>query len=674
MQFGILGPLLVSGERGVVAVPAARQRVLLAWLLTRANQVVPAQTLADIVWDGSPPEGATSTLRTYVMRLRHALGATAGSRVVTHHPGYLVTVNAHELDLLRFDALCHAGRVAAQAGSWRQAAHLLGEALALWRGTPLVDVPSQALQHSEVPVLEQRRLQAVEWRIDADAQLLRHGELVPELQSLVAEYPLRERFYEQLMIALYHCGRQGEALAVYRQARRALVSELGVEPGRDLQEAHQRILTADPQLTRHEVAGPAVTLAPPPQPAVPAPRGWPPGEHVPALLAVPRQLPAAVRHFVGRDEEMRALEALLLPPAGDSDRALAPAVCVIGGMAGAGKTALAVHWAHRVADRFPDAQLYADLHGYGPTATPLDCGEAIRGFLTALAVPASRIPASLPDAAALYRSLLAGKRVLVVLDNARDADQVRPLLPGHPGSLALITSRSPLAGLAVAQDATLLPLGLLNPGDARRLLTARLGTTRAAAEPAALARLADLCAGLPLALAVTATRAATRPGHPLAILAAELHDASTCLDALDPGDPSTSVRTSFWWSYRQLSNQAARMFRLLGTHSGSVITLPTAASLSGLATGAALHALRELHDACLLAEHSPGRYTCHDLIHAYATEQANAACLPGALGLALSAVQATRWQCNSDEALAHNRGRPRDAVSSAGRGDAADRP
>ena len=625
MQFGILGPLLARGERGVVAVPAAKQRVLLALLLTRANQVVPAQTLADIVWDGLPPDGATSTLRSYVMRLRHALGDAAGSRVVTHHPGYLVTVDTHELDLLRFNALCQQGRAAARARSWPQAAQLLGDALALWRGAPLVDVPSQLLQHSEVPVLEQRRLQAVEWRIDADAHLLRHGELVPELQSMVAEYPLRERFHEQLMIALYRCGRQGEALAVYRQARRALASELGIEPGPDLQEAHQRILTADPRLAPHDSAGPAVILAAPAQPLVPAARGWPPGESLSGPLAVPRQLPAAVREFVGRDEEMRTLDTLL-PPARDGGRAVAPAICVIGGMAGAGKTALAVHWAHRVTDRFPDAQLYVDLRGYGPTDTPLDCSEAIRGFLTALAVPADRIPASLPDAAALYRSLLASRRVLIVLDNARNADQVRPLLPGHPGSLALITSRSTLTGLAVAHDATLLRIGLLDPGDARRLLTARLGTTRADAEPAALAHLADLCAGLPLALAVTAARAAARPGHPLAILATELRDASSCLDALDPGDPATSVRTSFWWSYRQLSNQAARLFRLLGTQSGSVITAPAAASLAGLSAGAARHALRELHDACLLAEHSPGSYTCHDLIHAYATEQASAAC------------------------------------------------
>jgi tetratricopeptide (TPR) repeat protein/transcriptional regulator with XRE-family HTH domain len=336
---------------------------------------------------------------------------------------------------------------------------------------------------------------------------------------------------------------------------------------------------------------------------------------------VPRQLPPAVADFTGRTAELAALTRIL-----DEAGAGAPGTVVIsaiGGTAGVGKTALAVHWAHLVAGRFGDGQLYANLRGFDPSGTPAAPAEAVRGFLDALGVPPERIPASPEAQAGLYRSLLADRKMLVVLDNARDEEQVRPLLPASPGSLVLVTSRNQLAGLAVAERARLVTLDVLTHDEAVQLLTVRLGTSRAAAEPDAVAEIADLCACLPLALAVAAARAEARPGFPLAALAAELRDTADRLDALDAGDPAASVAAVFSWSYDQLGRDAARMFRLLGLHSGPDISLPAAASLAAVHVPEARRLLRELARAHLIAEHVPGRYAFHDLLRAYAAAQAH---------------------------------------------------
>jgi DNA-binding SARP family transcriptional activator len=399
MRFGILGRVLVDDGAVAVAVPAARQRVLLAALLVHAGQAVSAEALAEVVWDGSPPPAAAGTLRTHVMRLRRVLGPRAGKRLVTRYPGYLVEADGDEIDLLRFSRMCRDGSAAVAAGSWQQASQIPAEALGLWRGPALADVPSQLLQRNEVPRIDQLRLQAQEWRIDADLHLGRHTELVPELQSLAAEYPLRERFHAHLLLALYRSGRQAEALAAYRQARGALVEELGAEPGPELQQLHQQILTADPALS---ISG----------------------------------------------------------------------------------------------------------------------------------------------------------------------------LPASPGTLVLVTSRSQLGGLAAADGAQLLTLDLLTHAEAVHMLAARLGAAWAAAEPAAVERIASLCAHLPLALAVAAARAAARPRFPLA---AELAGTDGRLDALDAGDLGSNVRAVFSWSTRQLTGEAARMFRLLGIHPGADICVPAAA-------------------------------------------------------------------------------------------------
>jgi tetratricopeptide (TPR) repeat protein/DNA-binding XRE family transcriptional regulator len=335
---------------------------------------------------------------------------------------------------------------------------------------------------------------------------------------------------------------------------------------------------------------------------------------------VPRQLPGAVSHFTGRAAELAALTGLL-----DQAGPVAPGTVVIsaiGGTAGVGKTALALHWAHQVAARFPDGQLYVNLRGFDPSGTPATAAEAIRGFLHALNVPAGSIPASPVAQAGLYRSLLSGQRMLIVLDNARDEQQVRPLLPASPASQVIVTSRNQLSGLAAAEGARLVTLDVPSHAEAAHMLTARLGAARAAAEPAAVDRIAGLCACLPLALAVAAARAAARPRFPLAALADELADAAGRLDALDAGDPGSSVRAVFSWSCRQLSGEAARMFRLLGLHPGPDISVPGAASLAGMAEAGARRLLHQLARAHLIAEHLPGRYAFHDLLRAYAAEQA----------------------------------------------------
>jgi tetratricopeptide (TPR) repeat protein len=336
---------------------------------------------------------------------------------------------------------------------------------------------------------------------------------------------------------------------------------------------------------------------------------------------VPRQLPAAVARFTGRAAELRALTWMLgqdVPGGGPGT----VVISAIGGTAGVGKTVLALHWAHQVAERFGDGQLYVNLRGYDPSGTPTAPEAAIREFLDALGVPPEGIPPSPEAQEGLYRSLVAGKRMLIVADNARDEAQVRPLLPASPGSLVLVTSRSHLGGLAAADGARLISLDVLSHAEAVHMLTARLGTARVTAEPAAVDRIASLCACLPLALAVAAARAAARPGFPLAALAAELADAAGRLDVLDTGDPGSSVRAVFSWSTRQLSAESARMFRLLGIHPGPDISVAAAASLAGRAQPQARALLRELSRMHLIAEHVPGRYAFHDLLRAYAAEQA----------------------------------------------------
>jgi tetratricopeptide (TPR) repeat protein/transcriptional regulator with XRE-family HTH domain len=334
---------------------------------------------------------------------------------------------------------------------------------------------------------------------------------------------------------------------------------------------------------------------------------------------VPRQLPHALAHFVGREAEMSTLTGLLDRP-GDPSGAVV--ISAIGGTAGVGKTALAVQWAHRVSASFPDGQLYMNLRGFDPSMSQMDPAEVIRAFLDALGVPADGLPAQADAQAGLYRSLLADKRMLIVLDNARHEGQVRPLLPASPASLVIVTSRNQLSGLAAADGARLLSLDLLTRDESVRLLTSRIGARRAAAEPGAVDEIAASCAFLPLALAVAAARAAARPRFSLTELAVELRGAADRLDVLDADDPAVSVGAVFSWSYQQVSPGAARLFRLLGLHPGPDISVPAAGSLAGIDRAEAGRLLRELVRDCLISEHAPGRYASHDLLRAYAVRRA----------------------------------------------------
>ncbi len=672
VEFGLLGPLLVRSDGETVRIPPGKQRALLAALLLSAGQLVSTVELCDVLWGSAPPVSARATVQNYIKRLRQALADTGGSRIGTLPRGYVIAVAADELDVLRFEAAAERAGAAARQGAWEQTAADLRAALSLWRGEPLADVPSELLALREVPRLTEMRLLALESRIEADLHRGQPTSVIAELRQLTAAHPLRERLHGLLMLALYRGGQQADALAAYQRARRVLVEELGTEPGFELRLLEQQILTADPVLAVAVLRElPAVTaIAEPRGTPAPAPGGGATGETgggqatgptagtcgtgatgttngtgatgaaggtgeavngtpspAPsgalrrAPVPVPRQLLAPVRHFAGRAGELRALTSLLDQAAEESPQAVV--ISAIGGTAGVGKTALALHWAHQVAHRFPDGQLYVNLRGFDPSGTPAEPAEVIRRFLDALRVPAHQVPSSEPGQQGLYRSLLADRRVLIVLDNARDSAQVRPLIPGGSACLVLVTSRNQLTSLVVAEGAHPVTLDVLSRPEARELLARRLGPARIAAEPGVATELTELCARLPLAVAIAAARAAMYPRIPLATLVAELRDASGPLDALDAGEAGSNVRTVLSWSYQHLTAPAARMFRLLGVHPGPDITAAAAASLAGIRPAQARQALNELAQANLLSQPTLGRFTFHDLLRAYAAERAS---------------------------------------------------
>jgi DNA-binding SARP family transcriptional activator len=614
VEFGLLGPLLVRDGTRNVPVSAPRQRVLLAALLLSAGRVISLGALAETIWEGQPPAGARGALHTAVQRLRSTLDPSSTGLVETRPPGYLINVADGELDLRAFAALAARGHAAAEDGNWAQAAGLLREALGLWRGEPLADVPSQLLRDRAVPPIADQRLQVLVERIDADLHLGRHGEIVAELRQLVVAYPLQEQFHAQLMLSLYRGGRQADALAVYQDVRRVLADELGIDPGPELRLLQQRILAADKTLLPSADGSDPVTIGPP----AAGQRGPEGGrEH-----QAPRQLPAATRHFAGRADALKALTALVTEPAEASH---ATVIAVIDGTAGIGKTTLALHFAHQIAGRFPDGQLHVNLRGFDPAGPPMAAGEALRFFLDAMAVPTARVPAGLDAQAGLYRTLMADKRMLVLLDNAQDVDQVRPLLPASPGCLVIVTSRSQLTSLVAAEGAFPLTLEVLAGTEARELLGRHLGQERIASDQEATDELIQSCARLPLALSIAAARIASQPGLSLAALTSELRGAHGRLDALDAGHAAANVRAVFSWSYQQLDATSARMFRLLGLHAGPDCSAAAAASLTGLPLAEGRRRLAELTRAHLLAEHAPGRFSCHDLLRAYAAELTQAA-------------------------------------------------
>jgi DNA-binding SARP family transcriptional activator/tetratricopeptide (TPR) repeat protein len=626
LQVSLLGPVEISVAGGPQAdIRQQGLRALAALLALQCNRVIPVAALIDGLWQEEPSRSRELNLHARVSALRKHLSAIepgrASSRIVTHEHGYQLVLGSDEQDLSQFMSLARQGGQASHGGEPGPAAELFREALRLWRGPALADVVGSSDRlAAEASMLEERRLDVYGQYGDAMLAAARPAELTTELAAVVSEHPWRERLRWQLMLAYYQSGRQSEALACYAEGAQILSRDLGIRPGADLQDLHHRILRADPALAQPSHPGPRPALAEPGRMARRA--GSAPVPARPPVI--PRQLPAGVRHFAGRTGEVEQLDALLPPdrPArpGPADPGL---VTTISGTGGVGKTALALHWAHRMASRFPDGQLHVNLRGYDPAGLPVSPAAAIRGFLDALGIPARQIPASADAQGALYRSVLAGRRMLILLDNARDATQVRPLLPGAPGCLVVVTSRSALRGLVDADGATPVPLGLVTEAEARELLTARLGPSRVAAEPAAVGQLIALCARLPLALAVVAARAAARPQLPLAALVAEMESRTGRLDALDSGDPTSSVRAVFSWSAEQLSTGAARLFRLLGLHPGTDVTGPAAASMTGQRPAAAARLLAELAEAGLVSQQNPGRYVLHDLLRAYAAEQAS---------------------------------------------------
>jgi DNA-binding SARP family transcriptional activator len=590
-----MGPLTVEdGAGGEVAPGGPRLRVLLAALLLHANTPISREALAETMWDGALPDAALESLRSYIRRLRRALGPEAGARIEARDPGYLIRVAPDELDVSRFEELCREAGTALREHAWGGASDAAARALDLWRGDPLLDIPSEALCEQCVPRLEQLRLQALEDRAEADLHLGRHERLVPDLRDLAARHPLRERLHAQLMLALARSGRQAEALEVYRIASRVLADELGVEPGPELRGLHGRILSGDGEL---------VAVSPRSSDA--------------EREGVPRQLPAATRHFTGRLEETDILLSVRAQTGGAGGDAV---TWVIDGMAGVGKTALAVHAAHRLAEQFPDGQLFIDLHGYSRDRAPRSPGDALEALLGALGVPHRQIPQDAESRAALYRQRLAGTRTLILLDNAADEAQVRPLLPGDAGCLALVTSRRRLKGL---DDAGLLALDVMSEADAVRLVRAAAGPGRTTAEDLVLGEIAEFCGRLPLALRIAAALLRHRPAWSPDHLAGLLRSRRERIGALDDGERDLGAILGL--SYVGLTDAQRHLFRHLGLAPGPDIDAYAAAALIDTARGTASHLLEELVDHNLLVQQTPGRYRLHDLIRLYARELADCA-------------------------------------------------
>ncbi|MEU4197249.1 BTAD domain-containing putative transcriptional regulator [Kribbella sp. NPDC026611] len=576
MQFRLLGPLEVRHAGAVVPIGAARQRAVLAMLLLRAGRVVTADEFVDAVWE-RPPRSARSNLRTYLASLRRALRAGGQDRLRGGSDGYSVTVLDGELDLIVFDRLVEQAAAATLAGDLARASECYRQAQDLWRGDPLSGLAIGPVLRAELARIDERRQDMVERAIDCRLDLGQHQDLVAEIRARVADYPYREGLRRQLMLALHRCGRRAEALAAYQDIRRLLVTELGVEPGVELRQL-QAVVLQDQEPTA-PVEGSGRT-----------PTG-----------------------LVGRTVELNRLDEL----------SRSTGLITISGPAGVGKTALARHWAQQVATKYPDGLIFLDLRGFHGDE-PLAPTEAVTVLLRSIGASEERIP---PDPAAqlqLWRTLATEKRVLVLLDDARSAEQVRPLLPNGSGSLLVATSRERLAGLVAIDRARPVVLEPLDPGCAVALLAEVLDDHRVSMEPVAAAAIAELCAGLPLAVRIVAARLVTEPNQSIAAEVARLEAAGGLSGLRVPGDPSAAVRTAFDQSYRLLDASAQRMFRLAGSLPGADFSVPVVAALTAVSTSDAQVQLDALCSASLLDRWSPERFRFHDLLRQYAAEQSAA--------------------------------------------------
>ncbi|MFI6274662.1 AfsR/SARP family transcriptional regulator [Streptomyces sp. NPDC050988] len=630
-RFTVLGPLRAWRGGIELELGPPKQRALLAFLLAQPNHPVGTHEIVDALWSQNPPDSAVNVVHRHIGALRRLFEPDMPSRgtsrwLVRASGGYRLDADLESLDLLRFR---HLRERASGAGDPAEASELLVEALTLWRGPTASGIAPEVRAHPAFGAVDGEHLAAVKHAAERALESGREprARVLVTLRQAAALHMLDEELQARLILMLAATGHQAEALDVYRTVRARLTDDLGVQPGPELQAAQRRVLAqtyvwddSDPAGGTRSADHTSADARTEPagsgrESATTEAAGLLDPDHRGSLVVPPAQLPAKLPSFTGRFDELTRFRELL-----PGSSASGVVIGVIGGMAGVGKTALAVHWAHQVADRFPDGQLYVDLRGFHPSGTVMSPAEAIRSFLDALGVPTQRVPAGLDAQAALYRSLLARRRVLIVLDNARDTEHVRPLLPGAPGCLVVVTSRHQLYGLVAAEGAYSLTLDVLGEDDAVRFLSDRLGPERIARDPGAARAIAAACDGLPLALAVVSARAAINPAFPLSGIAEELAESEGSLHAFSGEAPAADARSAFSWSYRLLSPEAARVFRLLALHPGADCSVAAAASMAGLSRAEVRPLLAELSRAHLVSETEPGRFTCHELLRAYGSE------------------------------------------------------
>jgi DNA-binding SARP family transcriptional activator len=690
VRFRILGPLEIWTGQDWSGIGASKWRALLTALLLNPGRVVSAERLIAELWGDVPPDRAANLISVYVFRLRRLIDDPRGQVLVTRAPGYQLQLGSGDLDAFAFESLASDGRHALAAGDAPLAADRLAQALALWRGAALADVPPSALVAAEAGRLEELRLATQELRITADLHCGMSDQLVPELRRLISDHPLREGLWALLMQTLEQAGRRAEAIAAFGEARTLISDELGVDPGPELRQLYRGLLAAD-AATDDQPQGSAVATDPgtgaddtasgvsgtsadtgaepgtgsaaggadPTAAGLPrpddgsrpdgpgpgrAPTGPAPDDFT---AAVPAQLPGDIADFTGRTTHLRLLRAMLAT----RDTAGNPEAVNIAGVVGTpglGKTVLAVHAAHELRREFPDGQLFVPL--LGASQQPAKPDEVLARLLRDLGVEPGRIPASLDERAALYRTRLTDRRVLIVLDDARDSAQVRPLLPGSSSCAVIMTSRHWLADLAGSR---LVDLDVLDDDEAHQMLTQIIGPDRVAAEPGPVREVLTACAGLPLAIRIAGARLAARRGWTVRTLADRLADQQRRLDELTAGD--LAVRACFEVSFTSLPRPAAagavdpaRAFRLLGLWQGPYISLPAAAALLGQPEDAVAEALEVLVDTHLLESPAPEWYRFHDLLRAYGADRAKAEETPEEAWAALSRL--LHWYLRSADA------------------------
>ncbi|MGH3939758.1 MAG: BTAD domain-containing putative transcriptional regulator [Pseudonocardiaceae bacterium] len=642
MDFRVLGPVEIIEDGRNVVPTAPKPRQVISLLLLRRNAVVQATELIDELWEGGPPASAMTTLQTYIYKLRKILMKYGAEEILRTLPGgYMLTVPDSSIDLQRFEWDAQAGQALLEGGDPADAAEVLGRALSMWRGPTLVDVVQGELLSSYVTRLEELRFRTLELRIEADLQLGRHRELIGELKSLTRTHSLHEHLHASLMIALYRSGRRHEALEVYRVLRGNMIEDLGLEPGPELKQLHQTLLSdsppglpfdQDPADTMREVvastengkdplcAAESIKLvARESRALVPIERPGPAPVSSAGLVPLPAQLPPDLADFTGRAALLDEIVAGFIAEDDAGADRTATRMALVSGMPMVGKTAFAVRLAHRLRTRFPDGQLYTELNG--SISAGRDVSESLHGFLRALGVPDTLIPASLEERSKLFRSATAGLRLLLVVDDATSQADVSPLLLGDPKSAVIITSRRRLPELASDWS---IELDVLEHPEGVELLSRIIGRARLAREPRAADELIELAGRLPLALRCIGARLATRPGLTLTELAEQLARSEQPLDLLRIGE--LEVRSRFDYSYQGLPRLEQGAFRLLSMLRESTFTVRVAAELLGWEHAAVESALERLADDRLVTVHCCAgeiHYAFPKLTLSYAREQLN---------------------------------------------------